>query len=364
MNRNLKIILIALGLLTLLYFLWQIKLILLYILIAAILSLILKPLMRILQKIRIGKFSLPQTWNAIICLLVTLMITIGFVSIFVPLIIQESRILARIDLQEALEAFQEPLQQFEQWISRYLLAESDEKLHEKFEEKLATYLDLNHIPGLFNSFLAALGNIFVAGFSIFFICFFFLKEEKLLLKIIHTASPERYRNIINRILRNVINLLSRYFIGIMIQVIVITSLVTIGLTILGVENALVIGFFTGIINIIPYLGPIIGAIVGMIVAASSNLYLDFYTEMFPMLVKIACIFAIIQLLDNIIFQPLIFSNSVKAHPLEIFLMILISGSLAGITGMILAIPTYTFLRIVAKEFLSQFRIVRTLTKNI
>lgn len=364
MNRNLKIISVAIGVILLLFVLWQIKLILLYILIAAILSLILRPLMRLLQKVKVGKFSLPQTSNALICLIVTILITIGFVSIFVPLIIKESRILASIDLKEALDAFQEPLQQFEQWISRYLLAESDERLHDKLENQIANYLDLNHIPTLFNTFLAALGNIFVAGFSIFFICFFFLKEEKLLLKIIHTASPEKYRNIINRILRNVINLLSRYFIGIFIQVIVITTLVTIGLTILGVENALVIGFFTGIINIIPYLGPIIGAIVGMIVAATSNLHLDFYSEMCPMLLKIACIFAIIQLLDNIVFQPFIFSNSVKAHPLEIFLMILISGSLAGVTGMILAIPTYTFLRIIAKEFLSQFRIVRSLTKNI
>ena len=71
-----------------------------------------------------------------------------------------------------------------------------------------------------------------------------------------------------------------------------------------------------------------------------------------------------QMLDNFLLQPIIFSNSVNAHPLEIFLVILIAGTVAGISGMIFAIPFYTFIRIIAKEFLSQFEIVKSLTKNI
>ena len=71
-----------------------------------------------------------------------------------------------------------------------------------------------------------------------------------------------------------------------------------------------------------------------------------------------------QLIDNFLFQPLIFSNSVKAHPLEIFLVVLSAGIIWGISGMIVAIPFYTLLRIIAKEFLSEFKVIEQLTKNI
>jgi len=55
---------------------------------------------------------------------------------------------------------------------------------------------------------------------------------------------------------------------------------------------------------------------------------------------------------------------VKAHPLEIFVVILVAGSLGGIVWMILAIPAYTFIRVVAKEFLGEFKVVKKLTQDI
>ena len=70
-----------------------------------------------------------------------------------------------------------------------------------------------------------------------------------------------------------------------------------------------------------------------------------------------------QLVDNFLSQPLIFSNRVKSHPLEIFLVILISGTLFGIVGMIIAIPTYTVIKVILQEFLSDNKIVQSLTKN-
>jgi predicted PurR-regulated permease PerM len=71
-----------------------------------------------------------------------------------------------------------------------------------------------------------------------------------------------------------------------------------------------------------------------------------------------------QMTDNFVLQPFIYSNSVKAHPLEIFIIILIAAKLGGITGMIIAIPAYTVIRVVAKEFLNQFKIVQKLTNSM
>jgi predicted PurR-regulated permease PerM len=136
------------------------------------------------------------------------------------------------------------------------------------------------------------------------------------------------------------------------------------LSILGVQNAIFIGFFAGTLNVVPYVGPIIGVILGLILTLMGSLDLEFYTQILPLLTKTALVFAIVQLIDNFFFQPLIYSSSVKAHPLEIFLVILMAGSLAGVVGMILAIPVYTIFRVVAKEFLSGFKIIESLTRNI
>ena len=86
--------------------------------------------------------------------------------------------------------------------------------------------------------------------------------------------------------------------------------------------------------------------------------------MVPLVLKVGVVFLVVQLIDNFVFQPMIYSSSVKAHPLEIFLVILMASSIAGVPGMILAIPTYTILRVVAKEFFNQFPIVQNITKDI
>ena len=143
-------------------------------------------------------------------------------------------------------------------------------------------------------------------------------------------------------------------------------LVTIGLTIVGIEfnHAVVIGLFCGLFNVIPYLGPWMGAAVGLLIGAALNINSDFMSVTLPLLGFMVLVFASVQIIDNILFQPLIYSSSVKAHPLEIFLVILAAGSIAGILGMILAIPAYTILRVIAKEFFDNMKIVKKLTENL
>jgi predicted PurR-regulated permease PerM len=159
-------------------------------------------------------------------------------------------------------------------------------------------------------------------------------------------------------------ILTRYFIGILLDMAFVATLTAIGLSILGIKNALLIGLFAGIFNVIPYVGPLLGAGFAILIGISSNLNLDFYTQLMPLAGKIAVTFLIIQLIDAMFFQPLVISNTVKAHPLEIFLVILTAGTLAGISGMVAAIPIYTILRIIAKEFLSNFKFIQELTSDL
>lgn len=159
-------------------------------------------------------------------------------------------------------------------------------------------------------------------------------------------------------------LLIRYFTGILIQMSIVTMLVSIPLRILGIDNALLIAFFAAILNVIPYIGPIIGALFGVVITLSSGTAAPFYEETMPQIIKVLSVFVGMQLIDNFILQPTIFSKSVKAHPLEIFLVVLIGAKLGGILGMVLAIPVYTAFRVIGKVFLSEFKVVQNLTRNI
>ena len=107
-----------------------------------------------------------------------------------------------------------------------------------------------------------------------------------------------------------------------------------------------------------------GATVGILIGIAINIHADFMGHTLPVLGFMLLVFVVVQVIDNILFQPLIYSSSVKAHPIEIFLVIMIAGSLAGILGMILAIPAYTIVRVIAKEFLENLKIVRKLTENL
>jgi len=198
-------------------------------------------------------------------------------------------------------------------------------------------------------------------FSIAFMTFFFLKDRNLFPSIVQALTPDHYTERIERILSNSTDLLTRYFVGLAAQVAIITTVITGGLLVLGVPNAFLIGFLAGLLNLIPYVGPLIGAGLGLGIILTTHLQ---FPEIWNLLGKAGFVFLLAQLVDNLFTQPVIFAGSVKAHPLEIFLLISIAGSLAGITGMMLAIPAYSLLRVVAKEFLSGFKVVQSLTEQL
>jgi predicted PurR-regulated permease PerM len=198
-----------------------------------------------------------------------------------------------------------------------------------------------------------------------------LKEQGLFNTILSGVLPDKHEKNVFQAVSESSTMLIRYFIGVLAQVTTITIFVTITLSILGVKNALLIGFFAALMNIIPYVGPIIGAVFASVITISSNLELPFYPvagadqpALMYLLIKVFIVFGIMQLLDNFILQPNIFSKSVKAHPLEIFIIVLAGANIGGVVGMVLAIPAYTVVRVIAKVFLSEFKVVQSLTKGL
>jgi len=244
-------------------------------------------------------------------------------------------------------------------------------IFEQAKDNLYAFFDPSLIPKFFTSVVGTLGNFVIGMMSVFFIAFFFLREQGLFNKMVSGIVSDKHERKVIQAINESSTMLIRYFIGVLGQITIITIFVTVALSILGVKNALLIGFFAALMNIIPYIGPIIGAIFAAVITISSNLGMPFYPvegmdqpTMLPLLIKVFIVFGVMQMLDNFILQPNIFSKSVKAHPLEIFLIVLIGANIGGILGMVLAIPAYTVVRVIAKVFLSEFKVVQRLTRGL
>ena len=179
-----------------------------------------------------------------------------------------------------------------------------------------------------------------------------------------TFVPDDKENNLVKSVDKINNLLSRYFAGILLQLFILFVIYTIALLVVGVENAIVIAFLCALFNIIPYIGPIIGGAIMITLTMTSFLGADFSTVILPKALYVLIGLMIGQLIDNFFSQPFIFSTSVKSHPLEIFLVIIIAGLLFGVVGMVVAVPGYTAIKVILKEFLAENEVVKKLTKNL
>lgn len=336
-----------------------------YVLIAWVLSLVGQPFMRLFQnKIRIGKFSAGPIFSAVLTLICFFIISSALIWMFVPLVVEQARNLAGVDYTSITKALEVPLSQLNNWLIETGMISADDSVELELQKGLQNWFEPAKIGNFFRSLIGVAGNLIFALFSIIFITFFFLKDQGLFGNFLVALVPQHHEDHIKNALEDITRLLTRYFGGILIQITIITLFVSIALGVVGVKNALLIGFFAAVINVIPYLGPFIGAIFGSFITISSNLDLDFYTQMLPLLGKVFAVFAAMQMLDNFLLQPFIFSNSVQAHPLEIFIIIMVGAKLGGISGMILAIPVYTVIRVIARVFLSEYKFVQRLTDGM
>ena len=230
--------------------------------------------------------------------------------------------------------------------------------------EFARNFDSEFVVSLIDAFVSNIGSFVIGIFSVLFISFFLLKDERMMSKAVAILADEGKERRFLRVLDKVKELLSRYFIGLLIQTTVIAVIYFFLLLNLDVKNALAIAILCAFLNIVPYLGPLLGGAVMILVVVSNNLGVDFSSDLLPMLIKVLVGVGIAQLIDNTISQPIIFSQSVRSHPLEVFLVIITGGLIAGIPGMILAVPVYTTLKVISKEFLSEYKIVKHLTKNL
>jgi predicted PurR-regulated permease PerM len=367
MKTTLRNVLIFLAILLLLACAWYFRNIVVYILVSGVLSIMGRPLVDLICKFHIKKWHFPRTMGALVTLLIIWGIIILFFVIFVPLVTQQINNFSSIDSDSIVQLADKQLKGIEDFF-RSINKDigNNFSLQEYFAKKVSEILNINMIQKFLGSIFGVLGNVIIAVFSISFITFFFLKDQHLFFESILMWVPDKYTENFSRALYSIKNLLTRYFIGILIQSTCIMIMIDIGMTIVGIDfqQALVMGLILGILNVIPYVGPWLGLFIAIIMGVASHINQDISTVVVPLIYGMFIVEAITHLTDNVLFQPIIFSNSVKAHPLEIFIVVLAAGFAAGIPGMILGIPTYTVIRVFAREFFNNFKAVQKITSGL
>lgn len=334
------------------YAIYSLQSILIYIVIALVIALIGKPLVHFFNtKLKLKS----KTICVILTMLLFVIIGLGVFSLFIPLLISQSKNLSLLDVNQLKINLNHLTKQV-------LNTFGVENTNPDFE--LSKLLSIDDIPNVINSLIGFIGSFGIGFFSVLFLSFFFLKDGEKMLRILLSLIADKHLEKTKISIGQINNLLSRYFVGLIFQISILFIIYTTVLLLFGVENALIIAFLCALLNLIPYLGPVIGFVVMALLTMSSNISSDFVSVILPKTIYVLIGFLFGQLIDNFISQPLIFSSSVKSNPLEIFLVILISGTLFGVIGMVVAIPAYTVIKVILKEFLQGNKFVDILTKNL
>ncbi|KPM30391.1 Permease [Croceitalea dokdonensis DOKDO 023] len=359
-NGILRAVFVLSGIVLGCYFLYQIRSVLGYLAIAAVIALLGRPIVLFLRR----KLKLPNLLAVILTMMLMLGVFVGILALFIPLINEQGKNLSLLDIEDLRSNLNLLYAQIVDYFGITTSNVNDMIKDSELEKNVLEGLNLSFIPNFLNSFLNILSDFSVGLFSVLFISFFFLKDSKLFQNGILTFVPNTKEGNMVKSIDSINNLLSRYFGGILLQLFILFIVYTITLLIVGVENAIVIAFLCSLFNIIPYVGPIVGGVIMITLTMTSFLGADFSSVILPKALYVFIGLFIGQLIDNFFSQPFIFSNSVKSHPLEIFLIIIISGLLFGVVGMVIAVPGYTAIKVILKEFLSENSFVKKLTKNL
>jgi len=342
--------------------------VLIYILISVVVSLIGQPIMTLFRKIRIKKFHIPDWISALLTILIIIALLVLIITVLIPMVANIiSDASAASDSTSSGTTWVDGINQW--LIGIFPSLGPDFNLISTLLDALSGVVSFSGVTGFVGSVAGVVIDIFVGLFTVSFISFFFLKDPSLFGRIVCALVPDKVEQMTSKTLGEIKQLLSRYFVGLVLEMLGVALIDFLGLWLIAriaVSYAIGIAVIAGILNIIPYVGPIIGegigAILGMILKAGIGIGLGVNVWVFGLI--IIAIMLTTQLIDNFVFQPLIYSTSIKAHPLEIFIVFLMAGHIGGIVGMLVAIPAYTVIRVIAMRFFYRFKPIQRLIPDL
>lgn len=339
------------------WYLWEVVL---YILVAAVLSLVGRPLVSYLTRINIFGYIISRTLASALTLVVMWLVIGALGMLFIPLLYGKVNELASLDWTSVTAVVESSLANLENLIERVFAIEITD-IGETFKQFMLSLVDID-VAKTFASVATVIKSVAISFFSISFITFYFMKEDNLFYRLVALFFPDRFRSNVFNALDSVTALLSRYFGGLMAESFMLMVIISVVMTLFGMHgsDALVIGLIIGVLNVIPYAGPVIGTLLSLCIALLSPIGGD----VLHTAIVLCSTVAVVKVVDDFIIQPTIYSDRVQAHPLEVFLCILIAGYIGGIWGMLFAIPLYTVLRVFAREFFSEYSLVQKLTHQM
>lgn len=347
---------------------WYFKNVLIYIIVAFVVSLIGFPIMTRLRKIKIKGHSAPDWLLAVLTIVTIIVLLLLLITQMIPLI---SNIVRDISAMSGNTYFDSnPIEKLNEWlIATFPSLDSDFDVTTVVMDKLKELVNFSSVSGIVGSVASVVSSAFVGMFAVVFISFFFIKDDTLFEKIVSAFVPEKHEAALNKTLNDIKHLLSRYFVGLLIEMLGVALVDFLGLWLIArlpVSYALGIAFIAGLLNVIPYVGPLMGEIIGVVIGVvlkfGMGAGLDVNIWVFAVILWAIMLSA--QLIDNFIYQPVIYSTSIKAHPLEIFIVLLMAGHIGGTIGMLVAIPAYTVVRVIAIRFFYRYKAIQRLIPDL
>ncbi|MGY8919924.1 MAG: AI-2E family transporter [Flavobacteriales bacterium] len=347
LNALKKIIIFSL----ILYFFYLIRPILVYLSISLIITIILTPLILFLKR----RLKFNNSLAAITSMSGLILIIGLLIKSFIPLLVEQARNLSLLNSTELQTSVNKIIEKY----SDLYFTNDSNFINSIINSKLFNQLDLSYITELLNNIIAGLGSFSIGIFTIIFITFFFLRDSEIIINKIKLLIPKGIKSNVNESISQINTLLSRYFLALIIQITILFILYLILLSIVGINNILIIAFLCALLNLIPYVGPLISGFLLTILTLTNYIDIDFGAIILSKVIYVVIGFVIVQAIDNFLIQPILFSKSVKSHPLEIFLVILIFGYIFGITGLILAVPSYTIIKVILRTVYSKNLVVKS-----
>ncbi len=356
------------GLAIVLALCWYFKNVLIYIVAAFVVSLIGRPIIKLLKRIKVKGRQLPDWLLAILAIV----LIIAFLAlVFTQMIPMASNIVKDASsISDSSYFGSSPIDKLNEWlVGMFPNLGTDFDITDIMLAKIREVVNFSQVSGIVGSVASVVSSAFVGLFSVVFISYFFLKDDTMFEKIISAFVPDRHESTLKKTLSEIKQLLSRYFVGLLIEMLGVATVDFLGLWLiarLDFSYAIGIAFIAGLLNVIPYVGPLMGTVIGtvfgIILKMGTGAGLNVNLWVFALV--IIAVMLVAQLIDNFIYQPVIYSTSIKAHPLEIFIVLLMAGHIGGVAGMLVAIPVYTVVRVIAIRFFYRYKPIRRLVPDL
>ncbi|MBO8484061.1 MAG: AI-2E family transporter [Bacteroidetes bacterium] len=350
---------------------WFFRDVIIYMLAAGLVSLIGQPIMTFLNKLKIKGHGLPSWIYAILTLVIIIGLFLAIVATIIPIIAGIAKDISMVNVESAAMSISVPLKELNDFlIAKFPGLGADFRIETAIlnEIKKLNVINASLFSSIINSIASFVASFGVGIFSVMFIAFFFLKDNKLFENIIGALVPDKHEQNAREAYNDIEHLLSRYFIGLIIEILGVALIDFLGLLLiarLGFNASIGIAFICGVLNIIPYVGPLMGGVIGSVLAIVMKyccaLPVGLDVNFWVFIIILIAIFWFAQIIDGLIYQPVIYSNSIKANALEIFIVLLMAGYIGGIIGMLVAIPCYTVIRVIAARFFRNVKFIRKLT---